>query len=265
MNHRLFSFAIAIVFGYGKIQSQGLGGFLKKEEGNVNKEVKKEEKQLKMGDSTSSAPKAPTESEIIQGLKEALNSGTSHAANQVSQSGGYLNNARIFIPFPPEAQEMKARLVEFGMGDKVKEFETSLNSAAEEAAKGAVPVFAGSIKNMTVTDGMSILKGSDTAATHYLKKTTHQELYTQYKPTVKNAIAKVKVTQYWDPLVTHYNRIPGVKKQNPDLEDYITNRALSGLYLLVADEEAKIRKNPMQQVSDILKKVFGWAASQSGH
>ena len=124
---------------------------------------------------------------------------------------------------------MKNKLVKLGFEKKVTEFETSLNRAAEKAAQGAATVFLASIRNMTVSDGMAILKGADTAATHYLKQTTTTELYSQYKPVVKDAINQVKVTQYWDPLVKKYNKIPGVKKQNPDLEDYVTKRAMAGV------------------------------------
>jgi hypothetical protein len=197
--------------------------------------------------------------EIINGLKEALSVGSNNSAGSASKVDGYLKNARLFIPFPPEAQEMKAKLVKLGMQKKVTEFETSLNRAAEEAAKKAAPVFLDAIKNMSIQDGMKILKGADTAATQYLRENTSNGLYAQFLPIVKEAVNKVKVTSYWNPLVTKYNKLPGVKKQNPDLNDYVTRRAISGLFLLVADEEAKIRKDPLARVTDILKKVFGWA------
>jgi hypothetical protein len=115
---------------------------------------------------------------------------------------------------------------------------------------------------MTVTDGMQVLMGADTAATHYLRQTTYSNLYTQYQPVVKDAIKKVDVTKYWSVLVTEYNKIPGVKKQNPDLEDYVIKRGISGLFLLVADEEMNIRKNPSARFSAILKSVFGYADVQ---
>jgi hypothetical protein len=231
----------------------------KKDEQKVKEEAKKEEEKVA---GASSGVKAPSNEEIIEGLKEALNTGTNKTVATVSKADGYLKNPRLFIPFPPEAEKMKEDLIKLGFQKKVTDFETSLNRAAETAAQGAATVFLGSIKKMTVTDGMAILKGADTAATHYLKQSTTAELYSQYKPIVKDAIAKVKVTQYWDPLVKKYNKIPGVKKQNPDLEDYVTKRAMAGLFLLVADEEAKIRKDPMARASDILKKIFGYADSQ---
>ena len=110
---------------------------------------------------------------------------------------------------------------------------------------------------MTVTDGLSILKGSDTAATSYLKQNTTTDLTGKYHPIVKDALAKVNATAYWTDLVKEYNKIPFVKKQNPDLESYVTGKAINGLFILVGKEETKIRKDPAAQVTDLLKKVFG--------
>jgi hypothetical protein len=144
-----------------------------------------------------------------------------------------------------------------GFAKKIEEFEMSLNRAAEEAALKAAPVFVDAITGMSVKDGFAILNGADTAATNYLRKSASAPLKTNFLPVVKQAIEKVNVTSYWNPLVTAYNKLPGVKKQNPDLEDYVTNKAISGLMLLIADEEIKIRKDPAARVSDLLKKVFG--------
>ncbi len=198
-----------------------------------------------------------TNDEVIKGLKEALSVGTNNSSASASKADGYLKNARLFIPWPAEAQDMKARLIKLGYQKKVDEFETSLNRAAEEAAKKAAPVFVDAITGMSVGDGFAILNGSDTAATHYLREKTFVPLKEKFMPTVKEAIAKVNVTAYWTPLVTTYNRIPGVKKQNPDLNEYVCVKAINGLMVLIADEEAKIRKDPMARVTDLLKKVFG--------
>ncbi len=195
--------------------------------------------------------------EVIKGLREALSIGTNNSSGNASKMDGYLKNARLFIPWPEEAKDMREKLIKLGMTKKVEEFETSLNRAAEEAAKKAGSVFLDAITKMSVSDGFAILKGADTAATNFLRKTSYSPLYTQFLPIVKEAIAKVKVTSYWNPLVTKYNKIPGVKKQNPDLNDYVTKKAANGLFVLIADEEAKIRKDPMARVTDLLKKVFG--------
>ena len=195
--------------------------------------------------------------DIIAGLKEALSRGTNNSTAAASKVDGYLKNPEIFIPFPPEAEKIKKELIALGHKNKVDEFETSVNRAAEQAAASAAPLFLDALKRMNVTDGLSILKGSDTAATHYLKQNTSAELTAKYHPIVKEALAKTNATAYWTELVTLYNKIPFVKKQNPDLEGYATNKAINGLFILVGKEEAKIRKDPAAQVTDLLKKVFG--------
>jgi len=195
--------------------------------------------------------------EVIKGLREALSIGTNNSSGIASKLDGYYKNPRLFIPWPEEAKDMKEKLLKLGMKKKIEEFETSLNRAAEEAAKKAGTVFLDAITKMSVSDGFAILRGADTAATNFLRKTSYTPLYDQFMPIVKEAIAKVKVTSYWNPLVTKYNNLPGVKKQNPDLNDYVTKKAANGLFVLIADEEAKIRKDPMARVTDLLKKVFG--------
>lgn len=205
-------------------------------------------------------PVAPvlTNDEVIQGLKEALTVGTNNSSGMASKADGYLKNPKLFIPWPAEAKDMRAKLIKMGMQKKVTEFETSLNRAAEEAAKKAAPVFVDAVTGMSIGDGFAILNGADSAATHYLREKTFTPLKAQFMPVVKEAIAKVKVTSYWTPLATAYNKLPGVKKQNPDLNDYVATKAINGLMLLILEEEAKIRKDPMARVTDILKKVFGF-------
>jgi hypothetical protein len=214
------------------------------------------EKKVEGAISHTTQPKLTNE-EVVQGLKEALTIGTNSSSTMASKMDGYYKNPRIFIPWPQEAAEMRAKLMSLGMEKKIIEFETSLNRAAEEAAKNAAKVFIDAITNMSVADGFAILKGNDTAATHFLRETTYSPLKEKFKPIVKDAINKVKVTSYWNPLVTKYNKIPGVKKQNPDLDEYVTIKAINGLMLLISDEEAKIRKDPAARVTDLLKKVFG--------
>jgi hypothetical protein len=214
------------------------------------------------GNGTQPVDLTPTNDEVISGLKEALSTGATNSASFASKLDGFNKNPMLFIPFPPQAAKMKQKLIDLGMQGKVTEFETSLNRAAEEASKDAAPIFVNAIKNMSFADAMGILKGGDTAATHYLREKTYASLIETFKPTVKNAITKVEVTKYWTPLANTYNKIPFVEKQNPDLDSYVTNLAAQGLFKLVRDEEAKIRKDPMARATDILKKVFGYADSQ---
>lgn len=243
----------ALVLFSLQLSSQTLKDRLKQKKDSIEKAAKE-----KAGTITNSNNPPPlTNEEVIKGLKEALSIGTNSASSLASKVDGYYKNPRIFIPWPAEAADMKVKLTQLGMSKKISEFETSLNRAAEEAAKSAAPVFLDAITNMSLSDGFAILKGEDTAATNFLRKTTYSPLKEKFKPIVKEAINKVKVTSYWNPLVTKYNKIPGVKKQNPDLEEYVTIKAINGLMVLIADEETRIRKDPMARVTDLLKKVFG--------
>jgi hypothetical protein len=212
---------------------------------------------IKTGKTDPGRNTALSNEEVIRGLKEALSVGTRNSATIAAQMDGFYKNPRLFIPWPAEAQKMKDRLMLMGFEKQIEEFEMSLNRAAEEAAKDAAPVFVDAITNMSVQDGFAILRGADTSATNYLRRTTYSPLEQKFLPVVKKAIEKVQVTAYWSPLVTAYNKIPGVKKQNPDLDNYVTNKAINGLMLLIADEEIKIRKNPAARVTEILKRVFG--------
>ena len=199
-----------------------------------------------------------TNDEVIKGLKEALTVGTNNSSSMASKADGYLKNPKVFIPWPEEAKDMRAKLIKMGFQKKITEFETSLNRAAEEAAKKAAPVFVDAITGMSIGDGFAILNGSDSSATHYLREKTYAPLKEKFMPTVKEAVTKTKVTSYWKPLASAYNKLPGVKKQNPNLDDYVCTKAVNGLMTLILDEEVKIRKDPMARVTDILKKVFGF-------
>jgi len=220
--------------------------------GKILKDAKKEAENITGGKGTSLSNE-----DVISGLKEALTVGAGNAARSASQTDGYFKNPSLFIPFPEDAIRVKNTVEDLGMKPQVDQFVLTLNRAAEEAAKEAAPIFINAVKQMSVGDGFTILKGADNAATVYLKEKTYNELYAKFQPVVKNAIDKVEVTKYWNPIITSYNRVPMVQKQNPDLEAYITQRAIEGLFLLIAQEETKIRKDPAARVSDLLKRVFG--------
>ena len=200
---------------------------------------------------------ALTNSEVIAGLKEALTIGARESATIASAVDGFYKNSKIAIPWPVEAQTVKDVLQSTGFSRQIASFEESMNRAAEEAAKGAFDVFAGAVREMTIQDGFAILNGGDMAATNYLREKTTIPLREKFSPVVKNAIDKVNVTSYWSPLVNAYNIIPGVTRQNPNLEDYITGKAIDGLMTLIAEQEMKIRQDPAAQVTALLKKVFG--------
>jgi hypothetical protein len=250
MKSILITFLLSALF---TAQAQSFKDKLQKKKDSLEKVTKDK---LNAVSTTSAAPKL-TNDEVIRGLKEALSVGTNSASSLAGKTDGFLKNTRLFIPWPEEAKDMKAKLTTMGFTKKINEFETSLNRAAEQAALKAAPVFIDAITNMSVADGFAILKGNDTAATNFLRKTTSQPLYDKFLPVVKEAVNSVKVTSYWNPLATSYNKLPGVKKQNPDLDDYVTRRAINGLMILISDEEINIRKNPKARLSDLLKKVFG--------
>jgi hypothetical protein len=210
-----------------------------------------------INNSSSGGTKPLTNDEVINGLREALTIGTNNSAAFASKLDGFYKNPALFIPFPPEAQKVKEKVDGLGFKDQTDKFVLTLNRAAEEAAKDAAPVFVNAIKGMSISDGFAILKGGDNAATQYLKDKTTAELRTKFTPVVQNAINKVELTKYWNPIITTYNKIPFVEKQNPDLTAYVTDRAMAGLFKLIADEELKIRKDPVARVTDILKRVFG--------
>lgn len=199
-----------------------------------------------------------TSTEIINGLKQALQQGTNKSTASASKVNGFLNNPLIRIPFPPSVQKVKDLVLKVpGGSNLVTQFEETLNHAAEEASKGAAQVFINAITGMTITDGLNILRGSDTAATNYLRTKTTADLTTRFRPIVNQATQKVQLTKYWNPVVSAYNKIPMVQPVNPDLDGYVTGSAINGLFKLIGNEEKEIRLNPVARTSEILKKVFG--------
>jgi len=198
-----------------------------------------------------------TEQDAVSGIKEALVKGTGNSVQLTSAVNGYFGNPEIKIPFPEEAKEVEAKLREIGMGKKVDEFILSMNRAAEDAAKSAEPIFVNAIKAMTVTDALNIVKGNNDTATRYLDNKTSPQLNTEFQPVIKTSLDKVDATKYWTEIITIYNKIPMVKKMNPNLTEYVTGKAITGLFVMIAKEEAKIRKDPVARTTDILKKVFG--------
>lgn len=198
-----------------------------------------------------------TNTEVVDGLKQALQVGTQNSAKKLSTINGYLGNPLVKILMPPEAAKVEDALRRVGMGDKVDQVITSMNRAAEDAANKAVPIFVNAITSMSIQDAMSILRGDKNAATNYLRSKTYATLTILFKPEIKNSLDKVNATRYWSDVFTNYNRIPFVEKINPDLTAYVTGKALDGLFITIGQEEANIRANPGARVTDLLKKVFG--------
>lgn len=208
---------------------------------------------------TTEAP-ALTNGEVISGLKEALTVGITNSVNLTSVTDGFLKNMEIRLPFPEDAIKVKEKALDWGLDSQVEKFEETLNRAAEEACKEALPIFKDAILNMSISDGFAILNGGNGAATRYLKDNTTSALKTAFRPKVEAAIATVKLTDYWNPIITKYNsamNFTGGEKLNPDLNEYVLDRAVSGLFHMVEKEEDKIRVDPLARVSDLLQKVFG--------
>lgn len=195
--------------------------------------------------------------DAVQGLKEALKQGTNKSTSSASAVDGFYKNPAIMIPFPPEAQKVKDNAIKLGMQGQVTKFEETLNRAAEEASKSAAPIFINAITSMTIGDGLAILRGADTAAMHYLRTKCTDSLKVKFRPIVANATKKVELTKYWKPLADAYNNLPFVTPVNPDLDGYVCDRAINGLFKLIGDEEKNIRTNPLARGTEILKKVFG--------
>lgn len=201
-----------------------------------------------------------TQEQVAKGLKEALNVGIKNAVDVVSITNGFYKNSEIMIPFPEEAIKVKEVCESVGLKNQVVKFEEKLNRAAEDAAKSAKEVFADAIMKMTISDAITILKGNDDAATAYLKKTTTSKLYAKFYPIVVASTDKIALAQYWTPLVNKYNAVTaltGGEQVDTDLNAYVTNKALDGLFVMVAKEEKKIRVDPVSRVTDILQQVFG--------
>jgi Protein of unknown function (DUF4197) len=198
-----------------------------------------------------------SEEEIGMGLKEALSVGINLGADKASALDGYLKNPKIKIPFPPEVQKVETALRGIGLGPKVDDFILALNRGAEDAAKEAKPIFISAIKQLTIRDAISILRGDKNAATMFLKRTTSASLISAFEPFIVKSLEKTQATKYYTDIATSYNRIPLVTKINPDLKGYATQKAIDGLFLLVEEEEAKIRENPLARTSELLKRVFG--------
>ena len=198
-----------------------------------------------------------TNTEAASGLKEALVQGISKGADQASRTDGFYLNKLIRIPFPPDAQRVATTLRTIGLGREVDKFELSLNRGAEDATRSAKPIFLSAIRSLTFSDVWNILTGEKDAATQYLQRTTSAQLSSAFKPIIEQSLSKVDATRYYTDLTTRYNQIPLVRPVQTDLNQYATDRAIGGLFTLVAQEEANIRENPVARTTELLRRVFG--------
>lgn len=199
-----------------------------------------------------------SEDEIIQGLKQALEIGTTNTIDVVSGLDGYYKNPKIKIPLPQEWQRIEELLRKAGLGPKVDEFVLSMNRAAEQAAPKARPIFWDAIKAMRFEDAKKILEGRENEATLYFKDKTFNPLQEAFQPLIHHALSEVGVTRLYQDLDDRMQMIPFLQAYHFDLDQYVTQKALDGLFSMLAEEEKKIRENPAARVTELLKKVFGW-------
>ena len=197
-----------------------------------------------------------SEEEVGKALKEALTIGIEKGVEQLSKPDGYFKDLAIKIPMPKEAKSVEEKLRAIGQGKAVDNAIESMNRAAEDAANGAKDIFVVAINELSLKDVMNILNGNDDAATRFLEDHTRTQLVEKFKPVIKVSLDKVGATKYWNTVFTSYNKLPFVKQVNPDLDDYVTNKAIDGLFVQIAKEEKEIRKNPAARITDLLKKVF---------
>ena len=199
----------------------------------------------------------PDEGTTASGLKEALSIGTEKAVNSVSRTDGYFGNQAIKILMPDTIQKVGNVLRKVGYQKQVDEFVLSMNRAAEKAAPKAASFFVDAIKEMTFEDARKILGGGDTAATEFFKQKTHDKLYGAFKPVVSSSMDEVGCTRSYKEMMGKYESVPFMDKQSLDLDHYVTNKALDGLFYMVGQEEKKIRTDPAARATDLLKTVFG--------
>jgi uncharacterized protein DUF4197 len=199
-----------------------------------------------------------SDSTIISGLKEALSVSTKKAVTSVSQVDGYYENPLIKVLLPEKIQSAAKLLRKAGFGKTVDEFELSMNRAVESAAPEAADIFIGAIGEMSFDDARGILAGDDTAATAYFKDKTSGRLFDIFKPIVSKSMDNVNATKYYKDMVSKYTAvIPFSSMESLDLDEYVTNKGLDGLFLMMAEQEKKIRQNPVERTTDLLKTVFG--------
>jgi hypothetical protein len=198
-----------------------------------------------------------TENEAGLGIKEALGNGVTRAVGFLNKKDGFFGNELYKILLPPEILKAEKKLRAMGLGKLFDDAVLQINRGAEEAVGSAAPIFGNAIKQMTLQDALKIVSGPENSATNYFRSKTDTALTTAFSPVVKQSLEKTGATRHYTDLVNAYNKIPLIKKINPDLSAYVVERTLYALYDQIGKEEAEIRKNPVKRSSDLLQKVFG--------
>jgi hypothetical protein len=194
---------------------------------------------------------------VADGLREALRIGTDRATASTSRPDGFYKNALIRIALPEQYEGVASTLRSFGMGSYVEDFERSMNRAAERASGEAIDVFWSAIGRMSIPDAFGILNGGDTAATDYFRRTTTAELTARFHPIVTASMEEVGVYNIYNDLATRYNQLPIQKPEPVDIDEYVTDRTIDGIFIVLEGEEKRIREDPAARTTELLKKVFG--------
>lgn len=194
--------------------------------------------------------------DIASGLKEALQKGVTEQVTKLTAVDGFYQNQAVKILFPEELQKVDRTLRSIGMSSLADEGIKVLNRAAEDAVKEATPIFVNAITSMKIADAKNILLGADNSATTYLKTSTSTALYSKFSPVIQQSLEKVGADKIWENIIAKYNKVPLVTKVNPDLNDYVTNKAMEGVFTMISVEEKDIRTNISARTSPLLKKVF---------
>lgn len=245
--------AVGALISAPAVQAQNMGDVLNDLFGGSSRN-----NSSKSGSSGNASLGGLTNSEVVSGLKEALRIGAQNAGTKLSARDGYLGNALVKIAMPPEARKVESALRSVGMGSLADKAIVAMNRAAEDAAKEAAPIFINAITSMSIQDGVQILTGGNNAATNFLKGKTTAALTAAFAPVIQKSLNKVNAPEIWNSVFSTYNSLPlSQQKVNTDLTAYVTERALSGLFTMIAQEEQKIRTDPAAQVTGLLKKVFG--------
>lgn len=199
-----------------------------------------------------------TESEAGQAIKEALNQGLVNSVLHFNREDGFFKDALYKILLPPDAKKIENTLRDIGLGSMVDKAILQINRGAEDAVGYAKPIFMDAIRNITISDAIGLVRNGDTSATHFFRDKTTAQLTAAFLPVIKSSLDKVQATKYYGDIVTRYNNFPTtIKKINPDLPGFVTEKATNALFALVADEERNIRQNFAARTTELLRKVFG--------
>jgi hypothetical protein len=198
-----------------------------------------------------------TSKDASGGLKEALTQGAGKAVATLGRTDGFLGNPKVRIPLPDSLKQVEGMMRTFGMGKQAEELVTTMNRAAEAAVPEARALLVNSVKQMSVQDAKGILSGGDDAATQYFKRTTSGPLTEKFRPIVKKAMQKVKLAEKYDQFAGKAAQFGLIKAEDAQLDSYVTQKALDGLYLMIAEEEKSIRKDPVSAAGSLARKVFG--------